>query len=607
MKGSVDRLIRRVRQGEDAGTRREALIGLGYEKDEAVYPVLVEQLGDPSSSIQHAAVISLGRYGNPQAIEELIKPKVLQSPVVNIRWGAVAALGKLGDCRVIDHLLKAVDDPEWIIRNQAVTELKEKIREIIELKDCRYARILLRMLVLEDDEIVDLAVEGFFELGEKSENLLLDALHSPTPRMRENAARVLGETKAFQAVPPLVDLLKDPEWRVRRSVVEALGKIGDKRAVEPLVQRLRDNVERVQHQAIHSLVGFGQLSTVPLMNALAHEKNKFALRAIILTLGEIKDVKSIPILIDHLRSSYFVVRMVAVRALIKFGPPIIDPLVSALSFNQSDIKALLRDAEDRSNPPFQLRAMKALGGLEDHRAVDLLKRFVEEGESEVQDAAVQALIQIGCAAWGRCGALMVLSEIGDESFAFHFALSLLDDSDNVRLEAVRAFGKVGGSRAIDPLVKVAREDRDPYIRFEAIRLLRRVGVGFPQVLGLALSALKDPYRDVRSQAARLLGNFQHEKSIQPLLKVMEDPHWSVRESAENALINFGEKAVSSLIGALSSRSWTTRFRVARLLGEIGDTRAIEPLEWLLKKKRERKKVREVVQKSLKKLYGSVAA
>ena len=469
MTRSVDELIRRAREGEDAGIRREALIELGYGKDAAVYPVLVEHLSDPSSSIQHAAVISLGRYGHSEAIEELVKPKVLQSPVVNIRWGAVAAIGRLGDCRVIDHLLKAVDDPEWIVRNQAVTELKGKIREIIELKQCRYARILLRLLALEDDEVVELAIEGFVELGGESVNLLLDGLESSTPRMRENAARALGEMKARQAVASLIRLLLDPEWRVRRSAAEALGKLKDRKAVEPLVQRLGDNVEAVQKQAMQSVVGFGRLSTDPLLNALAHEKNKFALWAIILTLGEIGDAKAGTALVDCLRSSYFVVRMAAVRALVKFGPPIIDSLVSALSFNQSDIKALLQDAEDGSNPAFQVRAVKALGGLEDHRAVGLLKQLVEEGEPDVQDAAVQALIQIGCAAWGRCGALMVLSEIGEESLAFRFALSLLDDSDNVRLEAVRAFAKVGGPRAVDSLVKVAREDRDPG-RYWRVRL-----------------------------------------------------------------------------------------------------------------------------------------
>ena len=584
MKKTVEKLIQTIRHGDDTIARREALIELGYLKDEEVYPILVEQLGDSNNSIQHAAIISLGRYGNPDAIEKLTKPRILRSPVVNIRWACVAAMGKLGDYRIIDHLLKAVGDTEWIVRNQAATELKDKIREIIELNEEKYARILVRMLALENPEILDLVIEGFCELGEKVIHLLLDALQGPSILMRQNAAKVLGRLKSPRTVESLIERLKDPAWTVRRNAVEALGRIRDNRAIESLVQRLSDNVGSVQQQAMDSLSQFGALCTVPLLSALAPEKNKFSLRAILLTLGEIDEPKAIPALIGHLRSSYFVVRVAATSALVRCGSKVIDALVPTLSFNQSDIKVLLKDASDMENPQLQLRALKALGGLEEHRAVGLLKRLVDEGSTEIQDAAGRALVQIGCAAWGRCGALMVLSEIADESVTSHIVRSLDDDSDNVRLEAVRALAKIDGPNGVDPLIDVVKTDRDPYIRYEAARYLRRIGVGYPQVLGLALSALKDPSRDVRSQAARLLGNFQDEASIEPLIKAMTDPHWSVRESAEVALLNFGKHAVPKLVVTLSSRSWRTRFRAARLLGEIGDVRAIEHLEKLLTKR-----------------------
>jgi HEAT repeat protein len=607
MSDSVGTLIKKVMHGEDAGIRREALIELGYEESPDIYPLLIEQLDDPNSSIQHAAVISLGRYGNPLSIEELIKPKILHSPVVNLRWATVAALGKLGDYRVIEHLLKAVEDSEWIVRNQAVTELKDKIRDIIELKDARYARILVRLLALENEEIVNLVIEGFVELGDKSIGLLLDALKSPSDSIRENAATALGRIKSREAVAPLIELLSESEWKVRRSAAEALGQIGDKRAIEPLIHSLRDNVEKVQQEAVESVVRFSKLSTGPLLNALTYEKNKFTLRAILQALGAICDIKAVPALVGQLSNSYFIVRRTAQRALARFGAQVTSVLLHTLSYNKSAIDKLLKDAEIRDDPALQIRAIRALGGLEDHRAVRLLKDLVEKGWPEVQDAAMQALIQIGCAAWGRCGALIVLRSIADESITSYLVESLSDDSDNVRLEAVRTLAKVDGSSAIDPLILVARKDRDPYIRYEAVRLLRRIGVGYPQVLELALTVLKDSHQDVRSQAARLLGNFHDDRSIEPLVKATADPNWNVRESAENALFNFGKKAVLPLIKALSSRAWTTRFRAARLLGEIGDSRAIDPLEKILKKKGEKDKVLNAARISLNKLRGSIAA
>jgi HEAT repeat protein len=600
-------LIQHATQGEDAGVRREAIIELGYQEDESVYPVLIEQLEDINSSVQHAAVISLGRYGDQRAIEELIKPKILHSPEVDIRWAAVAAITRLGDIRIIDQLLKATDDPEWIVRNQAVTGLKEKIQQIIEEGDNRHVRILIRLLSLENEEIVELAIEGLRKLGEDKVDLILKSLQSASIPMRENAARVLGVLKSSQAVDPLIHRLQDSEWTVRRSAIESLGQIGDRRAIEPLVQRLSDNVTRVRRQARLALVQFGKLSTSPLLDALAHEYNKFALRAILLTLGDIQDERSIPALKECLRSSYFVVRMAATRALVQFGNGVIESLLLGLSFNRSDIKTLLRDASNRENPTLQLRAIRALGGLEDHRAVGLLKNLVEEGTSEVQDAAIEALTQIGCSAWGRCSILCILSQLGDHSIVPHIVESLNDDSNNVRLESVRALARIDGDDVIEPLTQVAMKETDSYIRFETVRLLRNIGVGKAPVLKMALQALKDPSRDVRSQAARLLGNFQDVQSIQPLLRKTADKHWSVRESAEIALLNFGKTAVPQLIKALESRSWTTRFRAARILGEVGDKRAIEPLVKLLNRKGERRAVSEVIQESLKKLRTRLAA
>lgn len=604
----ISTLIDKARKGEDLGIRRQAVIDLGYEQQKEIYHVLVEMLDDSSPSIQHAAVISLGRFGDSRALEELIKPKIFNAPTTNIRWAAVIAIGQLGDYHIIDHLLSILDDKEWIVKNQAVTELKEKIQEMIKLKDSSHSHILLKLLSLDNEEIIELAINGFCALGEECVTILLDTLHSLSPVLRKNAARTLGELTSFRAVDSLIDIINDDEWQVRKSVVRALGEIGDRKAIEPLVNTLSDNVEMVQKQAMESLLHYGKLCTDTLLNALSFEKNKFNLRAIILTLGKIGDEKAIPVLVNHLRSSYFVVRMATVNALKQFKPSMVkEVLIPHLSFNDSDISQLLKDAQNKKNTLLQLRSIKALGGLEDHRAVTTLKKLVEVDVPDIQEAAARSLIRIGCAAWGRYCAIMVLSKANDKSLLPYFCTSLEDDSDNVRLEAVRAVARVGGKKAVNSLVHIVQKDKVPNIRYEAIRSLRRIGVGHNQVLDLALKALKDTSRDVRSQAARLLGNFHHELSIHPLLEATADHHWSVRESAENALINFGQKAVNPLIKALSKSSWTTRFRAARLLGEIGDTRAIKPLEQLLKKKGENKKVKQIVDASLQKLYRSVAA
>jgi len=136
---------------------------------------------------------------------------------------------------------------------------------------------------------------------------------------------------------------------------------------------------------------------------------------------------------------------------------------------------------------------------------------------------MQALVLIGCASWGRSCALRVLAEVGDASLAPKVIPSLQDDSDKVRVEAIRALGRLGGEEAVKHLVRVSEKDPAGCLRAEAMRLLRTVGTGQPGVLEAARRGLNDSSRDVRSLAARLLGIFQDSKSILPLLKAMADP------------------------------------------------------------------------------------
>jgi len=598
---AVASALRTVRESEDVVALRTAIFDLGYETHAEIYPLLVEKLDDPNPAVQHAAVVSLGRSGRPEAIEELVKPKVYRSPHGNIRWAAVAAVGKLGDYRVIDHLLKAVEDPEWIVRTQAVTEVIGKVREIIERKDVRLARILVHMLSLENKEIVNLALEGFEALGTETLPQLHEALTNSSATIRANAARALGKLRAHPSTPFLLELLSDSYWTVRACAAAALGLIGDKVVLEPLVLRLQDNVGGVRDEAAEAIVRFGRAATIPLLNALARERDKFALRAILRCLGRIGDPKAVPSLIGQLRSSYFIVRQAAMAALVGFGPSVVKLLLPTLSFNSSDIEAFKKDACDNKHPELQLRAIKALGGLEDHRAVVLLKELVETGLPDIQEAAMLALGQIGCASWGRCCAMRILGEVGEPSLVASLLPSLKDHSPIVRLETVRALGRIGGREAVARLVRLAAKDEAEFIRVETIRLLRTSGVGQPGVADVALRSLADESREVRCEAARLLGLFQDGRAVLPLLEAMADKHWSVRESAENALLNYGQRAVRPLVTALEDDSWTLRFRAARLLGEVGDPGAVAALERLVRRKGERKDIRDVAATSLSKI------
>jgi hypothetical protein len=93
-----------------------------------------------------------------------------------------------------------------------------------------------------------------------------------------------------------------------------------------------------------------------------------------------------------------------------------------------------------------------------------------------------------------------------------------------------------------------------------------------------LQQLKSKDPSVRMEAARILGEMKELSAIDPLISLLkEDKDWGVRGAAEDALVNIGRPSVERLIAMLKDNEWRIRRRAARTLGAIKDPRAVEPL------------------------------
>jgi HEAT repeat protein len=228
-----------------------------------------------------------------------------------------------------------------------------------------------------------------------------------------------------------------------------------------------------------------------------------------------------------------------------------------------------------------LRAVRALGGLEDHRAVNLLKSLLSVPEQDLGFEAQEALIKIGCAAWQRCGAMSVLGRVGDDRVVPEILELLRDDSVHVRQQAVETLRDLKNEQAAGPLLGLARTDADHGVRRAALAGARNLATGTPELFDTALSLIEYESYDVRAVAARILGDYRDDRAVAPLLKCISDPSWNVRFSAENALCNQGKQVVPGLIEILEHGVLAARNRAISALGRIGDPRAIEPLEQLL--------------------------
>jgi HEAT repeat protein len=601
MKTNIKTMLREAREGKDTTTRREAILALGYEKDPSVFAVLQEALDDPSTEIQHAAVIAFSRYGNAAAMRLLAKPKIFRSPSSDVRWAAVSAIGRLGSLGGVDLLVRAVSDEEWVVRDQAVSELKRVFAEVPREQVGRVIRIFMGLLELDNPDIGNITVDGLVAIGERSLDPLLHALKASSPVGRANAARALGRIGSPRAVPSLIQLLSDPDGRVRLAAVESLGRTDDGKSVEAVLAALQDIVSAVQLQAVRTLVGYGSLVVEPIHDVLRHVQNKSVFRAMLTILGEIGDPRSIPEIARYLSSTYFVVRIAAIKALVRFGERAIPELTLLLSINRSDVRGFLAEASGPGDSLSRIRAIRALAALEEHRAVETLKAVVEGSDSKTASEAEHALFRIGTAAWMRCSALTCLREIGHPSALPHVLRSLDDPSANVRLEAIRALGRVWGPGRVARLTAITQADPDPYLRAKAIAVLRQTAETGPGIVKAALRSLADKDANVRAQAAGLLGDLQNRRSIPLLVRALGDARWNVQESAENALQNYGADAMPALLRALRDKKASVRFRAARLCGELGGRSVLPVLGRIGHRKGEKGDVVRAVQEAMQKI------
>jgi HEAT repeat protein len=150
----------------------------------------------------------------------------------------------------------------------------------------------------------------------------------------------------------------------------------------------------------------------------------------------------------------------------------------------------------------------------------------------------------------------------------------------VRARAARALGAIGAQEAVQPLLK-ALKDPELEVRIEAVGAVGKFNL--PDTFdNMADLLLEDPQIEARQAAAHALGETKHAGAIPYLMLALRDPFWWYeREGAAEVLLDaiagMGSQAVEVLLEALSDNEMAVRRFAAKLLGRIGDTRAVKPL------------------------------
>lgn len=138
-------------------------------------------------------------------------------------------------------------------------------------------------------------VHGIWGMGQLSVtepdalNTVVWLLHDDNARVREQAAKTLGDVRYAASIDALLPLLNDPSPRVKTFVAIALGKMKCNSDVTALLKILRDNDDKdafLRHGAVMGLVGANDVSA---LRANAKDASRAVRLGILLALRRLDD------------------------------------------------------------------------------------------------------------------------------------------------------------------------------------------------------------------------------------------------------------------------------------------------------------------------------
>lgn len=209
-----------------ASAGAQEAVALEEEQVKDEIDIQIDLLNDPDWVVRREAVITLGEMGDERCVEPLAK--ALRDGDWQVREVAIEAMGHVGS-PAVETLLKLLRD--WDVRKYAILALGK-------IRDERVLDPL--MLQLRNDEFKDDAINALVELGEPAVPKFIAALKDKDENVRKSAVLGLGRIKNTEAIDPLIEMLADKDWFTRLTAAAALESIGDERGREAIKPLLKD-------------------------------------------------------------------------------------------------------------------------------------------------------------------------------------------------------------------------------------------------------------------------------------------------------------------------------------------------------------------------------
>jgi HEAT repeat protein len=254
------RLWRRVHAQEIAALADHVASGSRRRRRQrrlAVWTVLQEIERDVSGGMGERLTIIFERLGFvAEAIRELKDRRLYR------RAHACRRLGVMRSQQSLFALVGSLQDDEELVRREA----SDALIEVIGVAQA-IGPILQNIRSVSNWFSIRLSA-AILSAGSAARDHLVSSLDSPYRSLRVFAARMLGELRDHEALPPLLERLEGMETAVKAEALCALGMIGGESVYPVLVSHLAEDNLRIRAAAVAGLGSLGSPRAAPHLLAV---------------------------------------------------------------------------------------------------------------------------------------------------------------------------------------------------------------------------------------------------------------------------------------------------------------------------------------------------
>lgn len=559
-----------------------------------------------------SAAFAAGDTGLYDAIPLLCER--IKSENIAVQEAAEYGLRKIRGPRAVENLLPLLGSDEAPVRNVAMDILREIGVDAVEAMHpyMRGEDADLRIFISD--------ILGYCKSPQSASLLTYALLKDPEVNVRYQAAVSLGNLGYPDSVPVLCQAMHDEEW-VQFAVVEALAKINDTTAINALINLLPVSSPLVSAAIIDALGDLGDIKTIPMLFSSLENVNVMLRNKIVKAIVQILSGRSLSLLsaksqdrlreylLDALSDNDEEIQIAALQGLSSIGtkeasadvlglaetldpdrnPEIYETAIRALA--AIGYNEVIRDALRSENEIHVMIAMEACQLMDDQSYIEEIKNLFWRVGRDLQRAAVAEVAQLG-----TCEDIP-------------FFLSVMDECDDpeVLKSALTFFGNQPSCPDTEDIVFQQIDHK--YVDVKEIAL--------EACINLHSSSLNEKFREraknddpmQRMMAIYALGRFNVQSNISEISDALEDADPGVRRVAVEAFLNIGsaaERYLPRLLPRLFDEDKDVRLALVDLLGQIGTASVMPHLITALRDQNEWVRIRAIEALGVNRNFEAVA-